>query len=471
MLYGLHRRERKEPNKPTVLPGESLFHKLTIAILTSADDPPMDPTDNSPLGHEEAILRHNVRVESFYSAFNGIYLGLALFAAPVVAVAALKANPLLLTILVSSFPVGAFLGPLWAIAGRRFGMKRLATWGTFLASLPLLSGFWIEDAWSFTTAMATSMVLISAIRMGQASLYRVVYPEAQRGRVLGRFTFWTYLTMVPSVLTTGWLLDKSAEMYRVVYPLAGLCGLISCVFYSMLIIPDAVPGRRQPATWLVKLRGVERVLRSDRAFRLFEIGFFLSGSSFFMSSHVVLILVSQRFEFTAFELSLWLSVVPQLLLALGSPLWGRILDRIGIIRCRLLISVMMTVYLASYFVGITTGVAMFIFVGSILQGLSNGGGQLTWYLASSHFAPSADEVPLYNGIHFVLNGVRGLGMPWVGSILYILSGPFAVLGATMVSLASIPANLRALGLPRLPPIHDDEPRIASLEVGQKPLAS
>src|SRR5205823_1890154 len=156
------------------------------------------------------------------------------------------------------------------------------------------------------------------------------------------------------------------------------------------------------------VQGVERILANDRAYLLFQLAFFLSGSAFFMSTHVVLLLTRARFEFGAFELALWMSVVPQLLLAVGSPSWGRLLDRIGIVRCRLLVSLLVTGYLLSYFGGIVLGAAVLIYLGSVLQGLSNGGGQLTWALASSHFAPRLDDLPLYNQIHFVLNGIRGL---------------------------------------------------------------
>src|SRR5262249_18789392 len=113
----------------------------------------------------------------------------------------------------------------------------------------------------------------------------------------------------------------------------------------------------------------------------------------------------------------------------------------------LFISILMTGYLASYLGGLILGVAPLIYIGSVLQGMSNGGGQLTWSLASSHFAPRVEDIPLYNGIHFVLNGIRGLVMPWVGSILFVaVSGPFAVFTATAVSLGSIPIVLRSLSL-------------------------
>jgi MFS family permease len=325
-------------------------------------------------------------------------------------------------------------------------MQKLVTQMAVWANVPLFFLFWVEDAALFTALITVSQLLNSAMRMGQSSLYRVMYPKALRGRVLGRLTFWTYLTMVPSVLVTGWLLDKSHEMYRVLYPLAGLCGLIGCYYYGLLYIPghDALPRKR--SSLRSGVRGAQRILAEDRAYLLFQLAFFLSGSSFFMSTHVVLLLVRDRFGFGAFELALWTSVVPQLLLALGSPAWGRVLDRIGIVRLRLLISILMTGYLASYFGGIVTGWAGLIYLASLLQGTSNGGGQLTWSLASSHFAPRIQDVPLYNGIHFVLNGVRGLVLPWVGSVLLVLTGPWAVLAATFVSLASVPVVLRALSL-------------------------
>lgn len=400
----------------------------------------------APREDDDAILRHNVLAESYFSAFNGVYLGLAIFAAPVVAVT-LEATPLELTILVSAFPVGAFLGPLWAVLGRRWGMQKLVTQMALWANIPLFFVFFLDktDAPLFTGLITVSQLLNSAMRMGQSSMYRVMYPRELRGRVLGVLTFWSYLTMVPSILLTGWLLDKSTDMYRVLYPLAGLCGLIGCWYYGLLYVPPDRHPKVQSAGIRASVKGVERILTQDRAYFFFQVAFFLSGSSFFMSTHVILLLTHERFDFGAFELSLWLSVVPQVLLALSSPWWGRIIDRIGIVRARLIISFLMTGYLASYWSGIVGGWVACVVLGSVLQGLSNGGGQLTWALASSHFAPRVEDVPLYNGIHFVLNGIRGLVMPWVGSILLVSAGgPVAILLAACVSFSSVPVIMRSL---------------------------
>ena len=178
----------------------------------------------------DPITRHNVRVESYFSAFNGIYMALALFAAPVVAVTGVNANPLELTILVSAFPVGVFFGPLWVELGRRWGMQKLVTNMAIFANLPLFFIYWVEDAAVFTALVTVSQLLNSAMRMGQSSLYRVMYAKPVRGQILGKLAFWTYLTMVPIILVTGWLIDKSHAMYQILYPLAGLCGLVGCLY-------------------------------------------------------------------------------------------------------------------------------------------------------------------------------------------------------------------------------------------------
>src|SRR6516165_2979453 len=116
----------------------------------------------------EVILRHNLVAESFFSAFNGVYLGLAIFSAPVVAVMGFNAGYLELTIIVSAFPVGAFLGPLWAFLGRRWGMQKLVTQMAIWANIPLFAIYWVTDPALFTALVAISQLLNSAMRMGQS---------------------------------------------------------------------------------------------------------------------------------------------------------------------------------------------------------------------------------------------------------------------------------------------------------------
>src|SRR5262249_30996171 len=156
---------------------------------------------------------------------------------------------------------------------------QMALW----ANVPLFFVFWLgpgDAAW-FTALITVSQLLNSAMRMGQSSMYRVMYAREMRGRVLGRLTFWSYLTIVPSIFVAGWLLDEGLELFRIAYPLAGLSGLIGCWCYSRLRLPDhpaVLPqrsGHAPPPSFRASVRGVRRVIRQDRGYLLFQFAFFL----------------------------------------------------------------------------------------------------------------------------------------------------------------------------------------------------
>ncbi|MCX7701627.1 MAG: MFS transporter, partial [Gemmataceae bacterium] len=291
------------------------------------------------------VVRHNVRVETLFSAFNGVFMALAIQASPMIAVSAVKASPIEVTMLVSAFPVGVFLGPVWAALGRGWGMRRLVTAMAIVGSLPLFALSWFETSWAFTLLVAFAQVMNSAMRMGQSSLYAVLYPRPVRGRVIGRFTFWTYLTMVPTIFIAGWCVGRNPSSFHILYPLAGACGLVGAWFYSGITLPSTSTIRSPGLSMRAAVQGVWKALGKDRAYRVFQIAYFLSGASFFMSTHVILLLATSELQFRPLELAISLTLIPQLVLAVSSPLWGHIYDRIGILNCRVLISVLSLIHI------------------------------------------------------------------------------------------------------------------------------
>jgi MFS family permease len=385
-----------------------------------------------------SVVRHNLIRESIFSAFTGVFMGMILFAAPVIAYSALNASALELTVIVSAFPCGAFLGPLWAALGRRWGMKHLVLNMALLANLPLLLMFWVNDSIGFTVLVTVSQLLHSAMRMGQSSLYRASYPREYLGGVIGLLTFCTFATMIPTTLLAGWLaLPENWPMsFQWLYPLSAVAGLIGCLFYRRIQLLESPVTEPATKTWEERLQDIRRVLVQDRVYLLFQIAFFLAGSAFFLSMHIVLKLSKDRLHFSSAELALWLSVVPQAVLAVSTLIWGRFLNRLGIVQARLVIGALMAVYLSCYFFGIAFALPVLVYAGSILRGFAEGGGQVTWSLASVHFAPRAEDVPVYNGIHFALNGVRGLLMPAVGTALYMVSGEMTILLAAVIAMSS-----------------------------------
>src|SRR5262245_11102308 len=82
------------------LPSRPFYGSLSTDEPTPTRKPMLPHGRPAPdaLPPDDALTRHNVTAESFFSAFNGIYMGIAILAAPVVAVTGVQASPLELTI-------------------------------------------------------------------------------------------------------------------------------------------------------------------------------------------------------------------------------------------------------------------------------------------------------------------------------------------------------------------------------------
>lgn len=409
--------------------------------MAAHDAPVADQSSESSLQR----LKYNLRMECIFNALNGVFMGTILYAAHVIALKSLHANQWHITIMTCAFPCGAFIGPLWARLGARWGMQKLVLRMAIWANVPLLLTPLVEylpcgtAADWFTLFIAISQLAFSAMRMGQSSLYHATYPRTMRGRVLGWLVFWNFISMVLVVIAIGYLVDEergySAENYRWLCPLAALFGFVACLAYAKVKPPQTV--QESVSTLGSAYRAVKQILKNDHAYRRFQLGYFLSGSAFFLSVHLVLVMCKEDLGFSSLELALWLAVVPQTFLAVTSPIWGRLMDQMGIEQARFFIASVMTIYLLFYFAGIVWSVPLLIIVASVLRGVAEGGGQVTWALASVQFAPSAADVPMYNGIHFWLNGIRGLIMPWIGTQLFVLFGVNALLAGILASAAAI----------------------------------
>ncbi len=147
----------------------------------------------APVSKEEQVpapisdIQHNMRMESGYAAFNGVFFGITFVGVHPLARTGVGVTPFELTILMSAFPVGASLGPFWAwLAGPR-GMQKMVVRCGILSGLLLLPIEAITNSLLFTLLVATAQMLISPIRLGQSTLYGILYPLDQRGRIIGRF--------------------------------------------------------------------------------------------------------------------------------------------------------------------------------------------------------------------------------------------------------------------------------------------
>jgi len=167
---------------------------------------------HAPWSGVDPVTRQNIRAETFFSASTASTWGWR-FWRPRSSRSPVCGRSRSNHAHCGAFPVAFSSGPLWAGAGPsdRHAATSQRTWPSGQRPLFLISGS--TESWQFTLLIRSARFLNSGMRMGQSSLYHLLYPKLIRGgccwaaHLLDVITQWCR-----SILVAGWLLDISREM-------------------------------------------------------------------------------------------------------------------------------------------------------------------------------------------------------------------------------------------------------------------
>jgi hypothetical protein len=296
-----------------------------------------------------------------------------------------------------------------------------------------------------------------------------------RGQITAQLQRVRVVVSVVTVLVAAALFDWDPLSYRYVFPGAALLGLLGIWMAPRLHVrgerselkrhrrpqadDDFRSGMVEPfsLTALISpghvLGQMYRVLRNDRRFAQYCFAQLLVGTANLMTISIIVAVVTRDLQ-SGDAWGFWISTalivaLPRLCLLGSAGRWGRLLDRVGVVRFRVvtvsclavsfLIAMIATLVSvnADYFgpVYFPLGVALFALRG-ILNGVSHGGATLAWHIGHLHFA-RPEEAEIYMGIHVSLTGLRGLIAPLAGMWLWYTIGWPVWLIALALSSASV----------------------------------
>lgn len=263
------------------------------------------------------------------------------------------------------------------------------------------------------------------------------------------YSYATTLNKIVMMVTTfvyGWLLDWDNYVFVYVFPVMAILGTISVFLLSMIPYQVTTQVARRKGFWnSVKdsSAGMLGILRTNRSFLDFEIGFMLYGFGF-MSSVTLIVL------FFEYELGLNYSSVAfyknsyNLLAIFLLPFFGRLMGKVDPRRFATipffamiiyLLSLVVTPYFPGYadFWGIRLYYSLIVFI--VFNGIFAATMALTWFIGSAYFCPP-DEAGNYQSVHMVLTAVRSLFAPLLGITFYEAWG-FAVAFSIAISALAI----------------------------------
>jgi hypothetical protein len=414
------------------------------------------------------MARRNFALELRHLFFWGLFAGLVEGTVSAVVVSKTFGGGNLLITIVQATPAFANLSSLlWGVM--LVGRRKLPVFMSLAAAAVAVAisvSFTAHSAlggWIFALQICLSRVFMSGVVTAQAGLWRANYPKTHRGRITAALQVVRTVMSLPVIFGCGLLFDRDDSAYRWFYPAIACVGAIGLLIFRGIhvrgeaasLAPRSSDGDESPADagvaapfglfalmspWLV-LGRMREALRQDPRFARYCTAQMCIGCANLMIMPVNTIILTKVLNLTYTASNGLLDIVPRVATILTLPLWARLFDRVGVLRFRVVNSAcwcgsLLLCGVGAFFalayehsgtLSLLTAATIAYIVGRAVDGLAQSGGSIAWYIGHLHFA-EGDKAELYMGIHVSLTGLRGLLAPFVGTLLYTLSGwlPFAV---------------------------------------------
>jgi MFS family permease len=302
-------------------------------------------------------------------------------------------------LITSLFVVPLLLRARSTIAGTAARVQMLG--GACMATAALFP----REPWVFIIGLSLGLFCFSMQIPLMTQIYRLNYPEAQRGRLYAITGVTRSAAAVGFGFFGGWLLGLQVENYVWLLWCFAASGFLSGWWTHGLpaVAWDSSEGG-------ARLWSALRWVRDDRDFRTLLISWMMMGiGNLVAASLFVEYLANPRHGINLPEREVaWITgVVPVAVRMISSYPWGLIYDRVGLFTVRSILNVIFAVAILTFFVG--QGYLSWC-VGMGLWGMANAGGNVTWGLWVTKLAPK-HAVAEYMSVHSFLTGFRGLLAP------------------------------------------------------------
>ncbi len=391
--------------------------------------------------------RHNIRVEIGWAAAYGVF-ATALAFVPVV-LRQLGAPAGWLAFYTSS----TYFGNVASWAGlalfRPGQVKRrmTAVWAIgrgLLILVALVSGYP-----GLLLLVAVFWLLEGLPTPAYTAIVQRVYPIADRGRVMSVTRVAMALPMLALGPVAGWLLDSAG--YRVLFPLAGLVGVLGALIFSRLHVDEtALQVRVSGAP-----TGLRRLFAQDHRFALYLLGVLLFGLGSLIPVAIVPIVQVDRLHLSYSAIG-WLNLSMAVSRTVSYVFWGRMTDRWGGVRCMQAAFAINMLVLAPYAIATTQGAGQaggwILLPSFIAMGIASSAIDLGFITAIIQLAPFG-RVSEYAAAQAALIGARGVVGPFIGvglmnlgvsqTAIFVLGTVLSLLAALVLVQVRVPGGREA----------------------------
>lgn len=349
----------------------------------------------------------------------------------------LHASPFQITLFIILKPAVSLLSMYW---GARIHKRPDRLVSNILAAgiigyLPFLLFPFFYNAWFVLFAAAVFMVMHRGVVPAWMEIFKLNLPKGVKEKVFSLGSTVSYVVGAILPVVIGPLLDHYPLAWRCIFSIAALVG-ISALFLQRRI-PIAHSPILSPHTLAIRehisqpWKNAFHLLRTRLDFRSFQIGFMALGGCGLMLMQPALpkfFVDVLRLSYT--ELSIALLVCKGAGFILTAPMWARGMPKFDIFNFSSFVTTAGALFSLILLLGKFH--VTFIYLAYFTYGIMQAGSELIWHLAGPHFSKDSDSSS-YSNLSVLAVGVRGLIIPFLGSllILFIPSAALLVIGALL----------------------------------------
>lgn len=255
------------------------------------------------------------------------------------------------------------------------------------------------------------------------------YTHENFGKMYSIATSISKIAALFSTFLAGFILDINQFYFKQLYIIMAIGGIISIFILTRIDFEDRTPIIKKTIFQSVgnSLRRMKDILKSNKPFLHFEIGFMLYGLAFMATSGVISLFLNDALDLNYSSLAFYkngYNTVNIILL----PVFGKLISKIdprkfGIITFSALgaffFFLFMTTFFDAYFEIWKIKVYYSLIFAYLSYGVFSATMGLLWFIGSAYFSKN-EEVADYQSIHLSLTGLRGMFAPLVGIYFYIL---------------------------------------------------
>ncbi len=319
----------------------------------------------------------------------------------------LKASEVEIGIIMMAPVGGNLLSFVWAnmMEGKRKMPFAVVSW--VAARALLCTAFFITSAHWFVALVAVFWVITSIAGPAYSALMKEIYPDSDRGRIMGYVRVLSFFVIAVSTLAAGPLLQTFG--YRYVFPFVGLFGVAAALAFHTIPTKETTGDPNVPNGEF--FLNSMRILREDGGYRYFCGGIFISGFANFFASAIFVIYQVDRLGVGQSWTAVY-SFVTLMLSMTAYYYWGHHVDRKSPTRLLLLCNLIFASVPLIYCVATQ---AWMLLPAMVLTGFAFAGYDLAYFNGVLHYAPK-DRITQYQAVFAFLMGIRGITAPFMGAL-------------------------------------------------------